>query len=90
MSVHYVKPSTVREGDLIRVAGRYFDADISIVGVVAKITRWRNVTEYATDKGVELFTWLGDGQLKRGTDLNVTRITLINRDPTMPPPLFDL
>lgn len=85
--LHYIKPSTIREGDLIRVSGKYQDTDTTIVGIVAKITRWRNVTEFTTEQGVELLTWLGDGGMRRADHI-VRRITLINRDPTNPPPLF--
>lgn len=83
-----IKSTRIEIGDLIRVSGKHADADVTIVGVVAK--RWHTpgrTTVYETKEGVELMMVHPDGTQTRGMS-TVTRINLLNRNPSMPPPLF--
>lgn len=83
-----IKSTKIEIGDLIRVTGKHSDADVTIVGQVAK--RWHSpgrTTFYETKEGVELLAVHPDGTQTRGMSV-VTRIALLNRNPAMPPPLF--
>lgn len=80
-----IKASTIQIGDLIRVSGRLQDADVSIVGKVAKRVQGGTSTYYETASAVELLAVHRDGTSTRG-ESHVTRISLINRNPD--PTLF--
>lgn len=83
-----VKHTRIQIGDTIRCTGPLQDATVSIVGVVGK--RWytpgRTVV-YETTEGVELLMAHPDGTMTRGMT-TVKSITILNRDPYLPPPMF--
>lgn len=67
----FIKHTSIKIGDLIRVHFSFHDMDSTRVGVVAKRDSSTGPTEYMTPKGVTLFTVFRDGT----TDIGVKRIT---------------
>lgn len=56
-----VNPSDVRLGDLVRMTSRVQDADMSMVGIIARRDRRGQQTDFYTKDGVLLGTDWGDG-----------------------------
>lgn len=88
-SAHHIKHTSIRNGDLIRVSGKFEDVDLATVGKVAHRYQNGRSTVYETAKNVELVQAHPDGTMTRGGTV-VTRLTLLNRDPSLPEPLFNL
>lgn len=93
MNLRYIKPDSIRMDDLIRVAGKYLDADITRTGKVVKRRHLNRDTSYETAQGVELLTVHADGS----TTPTRARVTLVSRpldsqplnDADPEPTLFD-
>lgn len=80
--MRYIKASTIKLGDVIRVSTEWEDTKSTVIGVVAKrITSGRS-TFYETERGHELLATHPDGTVTRG-EARVTKITLIDRNPDL-------
>jgi hypothetical protein len=80
----FIKHDSIRLNDLVRVAGKYADADVTRTGVVVKRRHLNKDTVYETEQGVELLTVHADNT----TTPECAKVTLISR-PLNSQPLHD-
>jgi hypothetical protein len=79
-----IKPSSIRENDVIRVSGKIGDMEITRTGEVKRITFHQFGREYATSQGIVLLDVNRDGN----TGITGLKIQLLNHTPDSP--LFEL
>jgi len=75
MPNRFIKPDSIRMGDLVRVTGKYQDVDIARTGYMVKRDHQGRTTTYYSAAGVELLSVYGDGT----TSPERAKVTLITR-----------
>lgn len=72
--LRFIKHTSLRLNDVVRIHAKYLDLDVTRVGVVAKREHYGRTTVYTSPQGAVILQVFGDGTMD-----GAVRITLVSR-----------